>query len=230
MQTARGSAESPANCTTSIAPHVDEGVCSRRSGKRYRWRCAQFVTSSTLTAHPRGAAGSGDAVIRLDDSRRAKSMHLAARDVPFIVHVGYARFRLGGHEALPVPPKFKERAMKFATILQWMARLLSLALAVLFVIFGFGQGLPQILPASIHTLSLGLIVLCQAGLLLAWRFELVGAIIGLLAAACFYLVDFGKDGHSFPSGWVFPLLLMTPLPYLIAFRIKRRPDMILPNS
>ena len=107
--------------------------------------------------------------------------------------------------------------MNASSTFRWTARTLSVALPLLFAAFAIGEGPPPMLPLSLHTLSFGLLAICLAGLLLAWRIEVVGAALALVAAAGFYLNDYLLSGfHSFPGGWVFPLLLVTPLLYLIA--------------
>ena len=107
--------------------------------------------------------------------------------------------------------------MNASSTFRWAARVLSVALTLLFAAFAIGEGPPPMRPLSLHTLSFGLLAICLAGLLLAWRIEVVGAALALVAAVGFYLNDFFLSGfHAFPGGWVFPLLLITPLLYVIA--------------
>ena len=87
------------------------------------------------------------------------------------------------------------------------------------------------LPPSLHTLSFGLLAICLAGLLLAWRFEVVGAALALIAIVGFYLNDFLlSDFHSFPSGWVLPLLLITPMLYVIAVILENHRGVPRPSA
>jgi len=103
-----------------------------------------------------------------------------------------------------------------SSLLRWLARTLSLALAILFVAMAIGEGLPPLLPLSMRTLSFALVATGLAGLLLAWRFDVAGAVVALASGVGFYLVDYFASGfRSFPGGWCFPLLLVTPLLYLI---------------
>ena len=105
--------------------------------------------------------------------------------------------------------------MQTIFVMRWAARALSLGLAALFVAFAIGEGLPPLTPLSLQSLSFGFLALCVVGLLVAWRFEVVGAALALVGGAAFFLNDFALSGfRSFPSGWVFPLLLAAPLLYV----------------
>jgi hypothetical protein len=113
--------------------------------------------------------------------------------------------------------KSEEKSVERSSLIRWTARVLSLALAILFVALAIGEGLPPLLPLSMRTLSFALVATGLAGLLLAWRFEVVGAAVALASGVGFYLVDYLASGfRSFPGGWCFPLLLVTPLLYLIS--------------
>jgi hypothetical protein len=114
--------------------------------------------------------------------------------------------------------------MSAASTIRWMARLLSIALIFLFAAVLIDEGPPPILPLSMQTLSAALLMLCLAGLLLAWRWEGAGAALALAGSVGFYLNDFIQSGFQrFPGGWVFPLLLLTPLMYLAASAQSVRP-------
>jgi hypothetical protein len=120
--------------------------------------------------------------------------------------------------------------MNAALLVRWSARLLSLAFAALFAVFAIGEGLPPIFRQPMLLLPFGLLMICLVGLLLAWRIEVVGAALGLVGSVGFYLNDFYlNDFRSFPRGWAFPMLIVTPLLYFAATVLerrygKRRPD------
>jgi hypothetical protein len=102
-------------------------------------------------------------------------------------------------------------------IVRWTARIVSLGLIVLFAVFAVGEGPPPILPLSVHTLMFGLLAVSLVGLLVAWRYEALGAALALSGSVGFYVANFYASGfRSLPSGWVFPLLLATPLLYAFA--------------
>lgn len=108
------------------------------------------------------------------------------------------------------------------TVLRWIARSLSAALLGLFCMFWVGEGPPPIFPPCFLTFEVGLLVLCLAGLVVAFRAELLGGTLGLAGSAGFYLANFAASGfHRFPGGWVFPLLLITPMLYLVVWWGRR---------
>jgi hypothetical protein len=108
-------------------------------------------------------------------------------------------------------------------ILRWIARLSSLALVTLFVAIAIGEGPPPLWPLSIHTLLFCLLVLCLAGLLVAWRWELVGGLIALAGIVGFYLVHFANTGFGhFPGGWVFPSMFVTGVLFVVAATIRNK--------
>lgn len=112
--------------------------------------------------------------------------------------------------------------MNATLLMRWTARVLSVGLAALFAAFAIGEGLPPLQPVSIQTLSFALLSLALGGLLIAWRFEAVGAAVALAGAIGFYLVDFAtSEPHAIPNGWVFPLLIVAPLLYLTAVASER---------
>jgi hypothetical protein len=124
-----------------------------------------------------------------------------------------------------------ENVVKASSAIRWTARILSLALTILFAAFAIGEGPPPMLPPSLQTLSFGLLSICLAGLLLAWRFEVVGAAVALVAGVGFYLNDFFLSGfHSFPGGWVFPMLLVTPLLHIIAAILESHSNVPRPSA
>jgi hypothetical protein len=114
--------------------------------------------------------------------------------------------------------------MSFSLILRWVARLLSVGLAGLFVAFALGEEVPPPWPATLNTLWLALLVVCLASLLYAWRSEIVGAVAALVSGGGFYLLDFYQSQwHRLPGGWVFPLLLVTAIIYLLAAAVRASP-------
>lgn len=113
--------------------------------------------------------------------------------------------------------------MKAALIVRWTARLLNLGLTALFVVLLIGEGPPPVLPLSWPSLSFLLLFLWLLGLLLAWRFEVAGPALAFAGIAGFYLNDFFLSGFQrWPGGWVFPLMLITPLLYFAAVILDRR--------
>lgn len=95
----------------------------------------------------------------------------------------------------------------------WTARVLGVALFLLFAAFEFGEGFP---PVSAESAALGLAL---AGILLALWFEGVGGIVILLGAAWFYWLNYAASGRL-PGGWVFPLLWVAGVLFLLSAALR----------
>jgi len=95
----------------------------------------------------------------------------------------------------------------------WAARVLGVALFLLFAAFEFGEGFP---PVSAQSAALGLVL---AGILLALWFEGVGGIVILLGAAWFYWLNYAASGRL-PGGWVFPLLWVAGVLFLVSAALR----------
>jgi hypothetical protein len=103
-------------------------------------------------------------------------------------------------------------------VLRWIARGLSVALILLFGELIVGEGPPPFFPLSLQTIESVLLLLNLLGLLVALRAEATGGVLGIIGAAGFYLTDFAVSGFQrFPGGWLFPLLLITPVLYLLVW-------------
>ena len=113
-------------------------------------------------------------------------------------------------------------SMKYASFLRWTARSLSVGLAALFAAIAVGEGPAPLLHLSWSTPSFCLLLLSLVGLLVAWRKEAFGATLAISGSVGFYVYDFVSSGFErFPGGWVFPLLILTPVLYLIAWTAQR---------
>lgn len=79
---------------------------------------------------------------------------------------------------------------------------------------GGRRPLPPLFHLSMLSLSLWLFLIAAFSPLAAWRYELPGSIISLLAFAAFYLI-------IFPRGWLFPSFTLAPLLFLLAQALSR---------
>jgi hypothetical protein len=115
--------------------------------------------------------------------------------------------------------------MNAKLIFRGVARVLSFTLTAVFVVFLFahlGEVRPKVWPLSWHSLSFLLLLLGLVGLLLAWRFEVGAASLSLIGIVGFYLNEFQLSGFQrWPGGWVFPLMLATPLLYFASAFLNR---------
>jgi hypothetical protein len=109
------------------------------------------------------------------------------------------------------------------TALRWAARLSSLALAGLVVLFAIGEGFN---PTKFKPSELALTVpfgLCWLGLCLGWRWEKWGGLLAVGGVAGFYMVHFAVTGFGrFPRGWAFPLLAAPGVLFLLCWFWSRR--------
>jgi hypothetical protein len=112
-------------------------------------------------------------------------------------------------------------AHRLLSILQWLARLCGLALFLLVLAIAIGEGGPpnpfrQPLPVATQLLLMPVMTL---GLLIAWRWEVPGALTTLLALAAFNAVNFAASGKW--AGGAFPLFAIPPVLYLTHALIVR---------
>jgi hypothetical protein len=73
------------------------------------------------------------------------------------------------------------------SFLLWTARLLSVLLLALFCVFLVGEGPPPFLKLSVlETIEFSLLLLSLAGLVIAFRREALGGVLGLAGGAGFF--------------------------------------------
>lgn len=111
--------------------------------------------------------------------------------------------------------------MKLELIFRWLARCLSALLTGLIVLLAIGEATPRLIAYAFSVSATGLefwlFFLAVGGLLVAWRSEFWGGLMGLAGIAGFYLTDLAASGfHRGPGGWVFPLLALAPVLFLLA--------------
>ena len=114
----------------------------------------------------------------------------------------------------------------YVSVLKWTARLFGGALFLVTVLVAIGEGGPpnpfrQPLPVAIQ---LALLLVIVVGLVVAWRWEIIGALATLLARVGFYLVNLVKTGW-WPGGWFIPLLAIPPVFHLSHASLLRRPSL-----
>ncbi len=106
-------------------------------------------------------------------------------------------------------------------ILRWAARILGLLLAGLVLLITTGEGID---PSEL-TLTTGLMSVAFfaaiAGMLVLWRWELIGGMMVLVGMMVFYVINFAVSG-KLPSGWVFPLCFMPGILALTCWRLTKR--------
>ncbi|WP_420643585.1 DUF7670 domain-containing protein [Candidatus Leptofilum sp.] len=115
--------------------------------------------------------------------------------------------------------KSKQRVL----IVRWLARLGSLASLGLLLLFFFGEemNLAQLTTTEIWGLiffPLGITV----GMLLGWRWEILGGSVTVLSLLAFYKVMYAANGR-FPTGIWFYIFALPGLLFLYCGLCERRP-------
>jgi len=111
--------------------------------------------------------------------------------------------------------------MKLILVLRWMGRLGSLASLALIAAFAFGGHEPGV-PTATEWVGLACFPIgVLAGLLLAWRFEIVGAGLAVASLLLFYLWHVVQSGRL-PMGPYFAFFTFPALFYLAATFLQRR--------
>jgi hypothetical protein len=102
--------------------------------------------------------------------------------------------------------------------LQWVARLLSLAVLamVTLMLIGGGGFNPLAMTFSESVLMVSFWT-AMVGLGVAWRWENVGGALNVGGIVLFYALHWGLTA-SFPKGWVFPCLALPGVLFLIIGR------------
>jgi hypothetical protein len=107
---------------------------------------------------------------------------------------------------------------KLASVIRWIARVLS-ALTVIFMVrMGIGEGLPRPseLTSTEQMMWVGLIVM-MIGALAAWKWEVAGAVV--------IFAGFGVKWYAYgeyPAAW-YSLFPLVGLLYLIAWMLEHKP-------
>ena len=105
-------------------------------------------------------------------------------------------------------------AHRLLPILQWLARLCGLALFLFVLALAVGQGGPPNPFRQPPTVAaqLLLMLVMMLGLIVAWRWEVTGALATLLALLAFNVVNLAVGGKW--AGGAFPLFAVPPMLYL----------------
>lgn len=107
-------------------------------------------------------------------------------------------------------------------VVRWLARIAGLIGAGTVLFIAVGEGLPNPLRLSPQELALLVcLFVTWCGLLLAWRWELAGALMILGGMASFYAIELLCSGR-FPRGWFLPFLASPGLLFLYCGLATRR--------
>jgi hypothetical protein len=115
------------------------------------------------------------------------------------------------------------------TIVRWIARFLALLSAGVILLFFIGEGLTQEGGSLLHlsTREASMMVAFAAvwlGLVLGWRWEVLGGLLTVGGLVAFYVLDYAFSG-TLPRGPYFLILASPGLLFLYSgLRTRKRPD------
>jgi hypothetical protein len=93
------------------------------------------------------------------------------------------------------------------TVLRWTARTIGALLVGLVVLFAVGEGVRlQDFDAITGSMMVGFLV-ALAGMLVLWRWELVGGMMVVVGMGGFYAIEYLSSG-DLPGGWVLPVCFL----------------------
>ena len=100
-------------------------------------------------------------------------------------------------------------------LLHWTARVLSLAVLGLVLLFFIGEGgfNPVTMTARESVLMILFLLTC-IGLVVGWRWEAIGGSLAILSMVLFYVANWIFSGHL-PRGWAFAAMLMPAFLFLL---------------
>ena len=100
-------------------------------------------------------------------------------------------------------------------LLHWTARVLSLAVLGLVLLFFIGEGGFNPVAMTVReSVLMVFFLLTGLGLVVAWRWEAVGGALAILSLALFYVANWLFSGQ-YPRGWAFAAMIMPALLFLL---------------
>jgi hypothetical protein len=107
-----------------------------------------------------------------------------------------------------------------ATAVRWLARIASIGSVLLLIAFAFGPS-ERAMPTAREWVALVFFPIGVAlGALLAWRYEVAGALISLSSLGAFYIVAWLTRG-AFPRGPYFLVFIVPALLFLLATMLAK---------
>ncbi len=106
--------------------------------------------------------------------------------------------------------------------LRWTARLLGAALVGLVLVIFVGEGgFNPLKLGAVEAIQMTLFLTTCVGLVIAWRWPVVGGAISTGGILLFFAVEFAVTG-GFPKGLAFHLMLLPGILFLLSGFIRRR--------
>jgi hypothetical protein len=117
---------------------------------------------------------------------------------------------------------FHSSPSSLETGLRWTARLLAAVLVIFVLVMFVGEGgVNPLKLRQVEAVQMTLFLAACMGLVVAWRWPLVGGAISTGGMLLFFAVEAVVTG-SFPKGIVFPLMLLAGILFLASGFIRRR--------
>jgi hypothetical protein len=106
--------------------------------------------------------------------------------------------------------------------LRWTARLLSALLVGLVVLIYVGEGgFNPLKLSAVEAVQKVFFFTAVAGMVIAWRWEVIGGILATAGILLFFGTEFAVTG-GFPKGWAFRLMLLPGIFFLLSALIRRQ--------
>jgi hypothetical protein len=106
-------------------------------------------------------------------------------------------------------------------VLRWTARIVGTLLVGLVLLFALGEGV-RIQDFNAVTGSMAVVFLVAlAGMVVLWRWELVGGVMVLIGMGGFYAINF-MSSVDLPGGWVLPVCFLPGLLALVSWAVSEK--------
>jgi len=106
--------------------------------------------------------------------------------------------------------------------LRWTGRLFAAVLLSLVAVIFLGEGgFNPLKLTAVEEIQMALLLTTCIGLVVAWRWQVLGGAIATGGLLLFLAVEFGVNGR-FPKGLVFYLMLLPGLLFLLSGLVRRR--------
>jgi hypothetical protein len=105
--------------------------------------------------------------------------------------------------------------------LRWAARLLAAALVGLVLVILVGEGFNPLNLKAVEAVQMTFFFTTCAGLVVAWRWQVIGGALATAGMLCFFAVESVVTGGP-PRGLVFYLMLLAGLLFLLCGFVRWR--------
>jgi hypothetical protein len=104
--------------------------------------------------------------------------------------------------------------------LRWTARILGTMLVGLVVLFAVGEGVRLQDFDAVTGSMMVVFLVALAGMLVLWRWELIGGLMVLVGMGGFYAINYMSSGEL-PGGWVLPVCFLPGVLSLVSWAVEK---------